>query len=145
MTSETILLSRHEPPPTHRFTLDSYYVERFWLPVLGPTSIALLRWGDRLLRGNVESIDTWELAAGLGLGLDDNHHLGVNHPLRRSLVRLDRFSAGKWSPATATGPARLSLPRCLPWISSAARRRLPPMLFVAHEAEVAITLAEVQP
>ena len=50
--------------------LDSPYVEEFWLPVIGPSSLALLRWcarhADRLARYHTMAVS--ELAQQLGLG-----------------------------------------------------------------------------
>ena len=67
----------------------SLYVERFWLPTLGPTSLLLLR---RIAAGLDEhpegiSLDLGELSQALGLG----HREGNSSPVVRSLDRLMQF------------------------------------------------------
>ncbi len=69
----------------------SSYVERFWLPVLGPSATLLLRaLADELDRhpGGYR-LDLAEAAAGLGMGTA----LGPRAPLARALGRLRRFGA----------------------------------------------------
>jgi hypothetical protein len=67
----------------------SDYVERFWLPTLGPTSLLLLRrlasHFDREPDGC--TLDVADLSQSLGLGARE----GTSSPLFRSLDRLTQF------------------------------------------------------
>jgi len=95
--------SGHRQPPSLRiepwpdpvidrlgFDPRSPYVEQFWLPVLGPSSIWLLR---RLGAGldvhpDGHEVDLIELAAELGLGAGSGRH----SPLIRTMDRCCRFT-----------------------------------------------------
>lgn len=62
----------------HRF--DSFYVEKFWTPVIGPTGILTARNLARRVSG--ASVDVEELAAELGCKPD---------VMVKTLVRLERY------------------------------------------------------
>lgn len=74
-----------------RHDLRSDYVETFWLPVLGPSSVLLLR----LLAGRLAAapggftLDLAEAARMLGIG----HRGGRNGPMNRTLERCCAFGA----------------------------------------------------
>lgn len=105
----------------------STYVEQFWLGVLGPSTIWLLRHCrhelDRSPAGFV--LDLPDTACALGLG----HKGGRNSPLSRSIARACRFSA-----ARPSGPGELEIRRRLPPLSRAQVGRLPPQLQRRHQA-----------
>ncbi len=67
----------------------SSYVEQFWLPVLGPSSVWLLRRLSAELdqRPSGCSLDPAQLAADLGLGTGAGRH----SPLMRTIERCCRF------------------------------------------------------
>ena len=71
----------------------SGYVEQFWLGILGPSTIWLLRHCrhelDRSPHGFV--LDLGDAAGALGLG----HNGGRNSPLARSIARACRFGAAR--------------------------------------------------
>ncbi len=74
------------------------YAERFWLPVIGPSGLWLLRWTQRELAArdiNGHSggfdIDSNELALRIGLGVGTARQ----SPLRRSLKRLETFELAR--------------------------------------------------
>lgn len=70
------------------FTLDHPYLEHCWAPVLGPTSVLLLRRATWLWRTTTSvTIGSEELARGLGLGKGT----GRQSPLTRTLDRLAGF------------------------------------------------------
>ena len=84
--------------------IGSEFVEEFWLPILGPSSIALLRWlhrdGGEFRRAR--TLPLVELAAPIGLGTSTGRH----SPVFRTLDRLARFNAARWkTPADAAVPA----------------------------------------
>jgi hypothetical protein len=89
----------------------SHYVERFWLPVLGPSAIWLLRrLADRFDEepdGFVLDLD--EAARCLGLGASASRHA----PLRRALARSVRFGLAR-RPATEKLEVLERLPRVMP-------------------------------
>lgn len=87
----------------------SGYVERFWLPILGPTTTLLLRRLAAGFDGAPDGFDlpTLETAAALGLGSRG----GRNSPFLRALGRAAKFKI-----------IRLDLPDTL-----AVRRHVPPL------------------
>jgi hypothetical protein len=103
------------------------YVEQFWLGILGPSSIWLLRriavgfdtWPDGF------EIDLAETAAALGLGTS-----GRNSPFSRTLHRLIQF--GMAQPASFG----LAVRRRLPPLTTRQVGRLPHRLQDAHRAWV---------
>jgi len=105
----------------------SAYVERFWLAILGPSTVWLLR---RLADGLDASPDGYLLdlpdtARALGLGMRGGRH----SPLVRSVERVCRFGAGRWQ-----GPEELSVRRKLAPLTRAQLERLPPSLQAEHHA-----------
>jgi hypothetical protein len=78
----------------HGFPVMSAYVETVVLPILGPTSVLLLRrlgaWVTVCPDG--VQVDLPTLAADLGLG----RRAGRNSPLQRSLTRLCKFTMAEW-------------------------------------------------
>ena len=85
----------------------SAYVERFWLGVLGPSTVWLLR---RLADQFDQQPDGFELdlpetARALGVGMRGGRH----SPFMRSVERVCRFGAGRWQ-----SPTELAVRRKLP-------------------------------
>lgn len=110
----------------------SLYVERFWLPTLGPTTLVLLRHlAHRFERAGAEDADTVvdlpvsPTARTLGLGPRD----GRNSPLRRSLARLVQFGL-----AHPRADATLSVRRSVPPVNRRHVRRLPEELEAEHDS-----------
>jgi hypothetical protein len=102
----------------------SPYVEQFWLAVLGPSAVWLLR---RLVRGLEESpagfhLDLAATAAELGLG----HRSGRHAPFVRTIERCIRFGALQQVGTT------IRVRRKLPPLTQAQVRRLPAHLQEAH-------------
>jgi hypothetical protein len=91
----------------HGWPLDSCFVEQFWLPILGPSSIALLRWlarhADDLTR--YHHLPLTELASTIGLG----SAVGRHSPIRRTLERLTRFDAARWDTTPDADTPELSV------------------------------------
>lgn len=114
------------------FDARSDYVERFWLPVLGPCSTLLLRrLADALEQGpRPLTLDVDELAHELGVGIRS----GPTAPLRRSLARLERFGLARLA---SGGHGILEVRRALPPLARAQVARLPEALRAAHEAHAA--------
>ncbi len=116
----------------------SLYVERFWLPTLGPTTLVLLRHlAHRFERAGsdtdaddadtVVDLPVSATARTLGLGPRD----GRNSPLRRSLARLVQFGL-----AHPRADATLSVRRSVPPVNRRHVRRLPDELEAEHDAWV---------
>lgn len=78
-------------PGTHG--LRSHYVECFWLPILGPSSIMLLRLlADGLERSPAGfTLDVVDTARRLGLG----HRAGRNAPVSKTIARCCSFGAAR--------------------------------------------------
>ncbi len=87
----TIRYWRRSAPGSHPAEGD--YAERFWLPVIGPSGLWLLRWAKRELqqRGGAFDIGSDDLALRLGLGAGTARQ----SPLRRSLKRLETFDLAR--------------------------------------------------
>ncbi len=105
----------------------SSYVERFWLPTLGPTSVLLLRRiADRLDREpDGFTMPIAETSKALGLG----DRRGASGPLPRTFARLGQFKLA--TEATES----LWVRRNLPPVSAKHLRRLPESLQRAHERQ----------
>lgn len=104
----------------------SAYVERFWLGILGPSTVWLLRLLAAGLDARPEGfeLDVAETAAALGLGTRG----GRNAPLLRSLERSCRFGAARMHGETA-----VVVRRKLPPLTRAQVERLPDRLRAEHE------------
>lgn len=112
----------------------SLYVETFWLPTLGPTTLLLLRHlasrFDQQPEGLV--LDVAPTSRALGLGERD----GASSPLVRSLQRLVQFDL---SCEDADG---FLVRRTVPPVNRRHVRRLPSELQHAHDEWVEVQLAE---
>ena len=95
----------------------SPYVERFWLPVLGPSTIWLLRRLASLLeeRPGGSVVETARLARELGIG----ERTGPAAPFARTVKRCVDFQMARWEE-----PA-LAVRRRLPPLAQRHLRRLP--------------------
>lgn len=104
----------------------SSYVETFWLPVLGPSTIWLLRRFASHLEVSPEGtdIDSAELARRLGVG----ERSGPSSPFCRTLRRCVDFQMARWQDQT------LAVRRHLPPLAQRHLRRLPESLRAEHEA-----------
>ena len=113
----------------------SEYVERFWLPTLGPTTLLLLRRlasaFDRAPSGL--TMEVAELSQSLGLGNRD----GASSPLLRSVDRLIQFDL-----AVATKPGTYAVRRNVPPVNRRHIHRLPESLQREHEDWVEAQLGE---
>lgn len=124
----------HDPLPIGLVDADGHrllseYVEWFWLPVLGPTALCLLR--KLALRGQRPPLayDLPELARSLGVG----YHQGRNSPLNRTLERLVMFHVASWDGHT------LHVRRCLPTLPARHVDRLPERLRAVHAEYLAVS------
>src|SRR5262245_15092444 len=108
----------------------SWYVETFWLPTLGPTSLPLLRHlADRFEEHpDGLALPVADTAAALGLGPRD----GEQTPLVRSLDRLHQFDL-----AHQLAPDVIAVRRKLPPVNRRHVRRLPAALQARHRDWVA--------
>ena len=115
----------------------SEYVERFWLPTLGPTSVLLLRRlasaFERTSGDGTIEIELVDLSQALGLGA----RVGASSPLVRSFDRLTQFEL-----ACATAPNAFAVRRNLSPINRRHMHRLPESLQREHSEWVEIQLAE---
>lgn len=104
----------------------SAYVEQFWLSVLGPSALFLLRRLASRLEAEPDGfdLDAEQWAAELGLGARGGQH----GPFWRSLDRVCRFGA-----ARRHGPT-LQVHRRLPPLTVRQANRMPDHMRLAHEA-----------
>ncbi len=120
--------------------IGSDYVERYWTPTLGPSTVALLRLLARDLdawAGNGHRVDLTDLATRLGLGA------GVTRssPIARTMNRLAQFGFGCWH-LCGTDRALEVFAHAWP-ISPTRLRRLPADLHDAHTASLAAARGEM--
>ena len=115
-------------------TARSDYAERYWLGVVGPSTLLLLR---RFARGFDEfpggfHVDLAETAQALGLG----RGTGRNAPLQRSIDRACNFGlARRATPSSgATGVPVVEVRLHLPHLSPHQLARLPESVRRSHDA-----------
>jgi hypothetical protein len=102
----------------------SRYVEEFWLPVLGPTCIVILRhFADSLRHGGSFGVSLKELPHLFGLGSG----YGPNSLFGRSITRLVAFEM-----AELDGPSSVLVKTVVPWLTSSQVARLHPWLQIRH-------------
>lgn len=108
------------------YPISSTYAELFWLPILGPTAMWLLRRLDRHLAAGDESqpavLDETTLSLSLGLG----NRTGHRSPYRRALRRIDSFGVVRTDGGTVV------VPRTLPRLRAGQVNRLPDALRAVH-------------
>jgi hypothetical protein len=128
-TPTTLILSRWVDPLLDKLGHDprSRYVERFWLPVLGPSTIVFLRHcADHLDQAGASPTIELELetiARHLGIG----HKGGRNSALTRTILRSCRFGA-----ARAGRGNNLELRRGVPPLNRTQVNHLPDQLQTEH-------------
>lgn len=78
-----------DPEHTNGFPLLHPYIEQVWLPLIGPSSVLLLRHVGRHFGTdlNIYDADLNQVAAEVGLGVGN----GKNAPIRRVIERLIFF------------------------------------------------------
>ncbi|MBV8950686.1 MAG: hypothetical protein JOZ99_07415 [Actinobacteria bacterium] len=136
MPSTVSIISWPDPViDTLGFDPRSLYVETFWLPTLGPTSVLLLRHLAARLDVEPDGFDLFvsETSQALGLGARE----GNSSPLIRSLARLGQFDL-----ACDDGRGTLAVRRHVPPVNRRHVRRLPDALQAAHTEWVQAQLAE---
>ncbi len=103
----------------------SSYVERYWLGVIGPSSLLLLRHLARHLDANPDGgvIDLSTTARSLGISWGPGRH----NPMNRTIRRLVDFGL-----AHEPRPAELQVRRTLPGLSRRQIERLPEELRLTH-------------
>ncbi len=113
----------------------SSYVETFWLPTLGPTSVLLLRHLAARLDREPQGFELVlaDTSQALGLGARD----GNSSPLVRCLARLVQFDV-----ACDDGRGTLAVRRHVPPVNRRHIRRLPVALQAAHAEWVQAQLSE---
>ncbi len=113
----------------------SEYVERFWLPTLGPTSLLLLRRIATHFDDTTEDLvfEVADLSQSLGLGARE----GASSPLFRSLDRLVQFDL-----ACSPTPGAYAVRRTVPPINRRHTHRLPLSLQRDHDTWIEEQLTE---
>lgn len=96
----------------------SRYVETFWLPTLGPTSVLLLRHLAARFERHPDGIDLPVAATSRALGLGDRD--GTSSPIVRTLNRLEQFDL-----ACDDGRGTHAVRRHIPPVNPRHVRRLP--------------------
>jgi hypothetical protein len=125
----TIHISAWEDPVVDLLGHDprSTYVERFWLPILGPSTTFLMRHLAQRLDAAPEGFDLplEEAAVTLGLGLRG----GYSSPFVRALARTGQFRLSQ-----PVGGDALQVRRRIPSLTRSQVNRLTPPLRDQHDA-----------
>ncbi|HUY07577.1 MAG TPA: hypothetical protein VMU99_09990 [Acidimicrobiales bacterium] len=103
----------------------STYVERFWLPVLGPSTTLLLRLFVDRLEGSPKGVDVDVAESARALGLGERR--GRHGPFLRSVARAIDFDMVRY-----LRPGAIGVRRSLPSLSSRNIARLPDSLQREH-------------
>lgn len=120
--AQITLVARHVRSVTAH-DVRSPYVEVFWLPVIGPSALWLLRLAAiHTFRGPV-TFDMVDLSQRLGLGAG----IGPNSSVQRTVRRLEAFHLATW-----LDDGSLAVARWLPPLSQQKVARLPETLQAAH-------------
>lgn len=143
--SETVRIQPWNDPVLDTLGHDprSLYVERFWLPTLGPTALLLLRYLAARFESDPEGseLDVAETSRALGVGVRE----GRSAPLWRTLNRLVQFDLARTPDEPLPGARPLpevEVRRHVPPVNRRHVRRLPPHLQSAHEEWVRARLGE---
>jgi hypothetical protein len=105
----------------------SSYVERYWLPILGPSTTWLVRHLAAGLENSPEGFGCELPAVAVSLGIGNRH--GKHSPFARALDRAARFGL-----LEIAGPGDvIRVRRTVPPLSFRQLRGLPPTLRRAHE------------
>lgn len=128
LPSETIAIEPWPDPVIDRLGHDprSAYVERFWLPVLGPSTVWFLRRVADALDDAPDGfdLDLIDTARSLGVGMRG----GRNSPMLRTIDRCCRFGAARMQ-----GPDAIAVRRRLAPLTRVQAERLPPSLRDDHD------------
>lgn len=127
-TTGTCTLEAWEDPVVERFGHDprSRYCERFWLPVLGPSTVCLIRHLVARLEEEPEHcrVDLAEVARAIGLG----ERPGRSGPFARTLSRAVDFDMARLHAST------IAVRRRMPPLPRRHLARLPAAARAEHEA-----------
>jgi hypothetical protein len=114
----------------------SLYAETFWLPVLGPTALLLLRHLATRFDDSPRGVELHVAETSRALGVGDRD--GSSSPIVRTLGRLEQFELACSDPNSPT----IAVRRHLPPVQRRHLRRLPASLRSAHADWAETRLAE---
>jgi hypothetical protein len=114
----------------------SPYSETFWLPVLGPTALLLLRHLATRFDNSPRGVELRVAETSRALGVGDRD--GSSSPVVRTLARLEQFELACSDPTSPT----IAVRRHLPPVHRRHLRRLPTSLQSAHARWAETRLAE---
>ncbi len=135
------LQSRRVVSTRSGYDAQSAYVERFWLPVLGPSTTWLIRHLNIQLEHDGEGVllDAALTARALGLGEHPGRHAPFVRAVRRA-IDYDLVSVGERDDASPETEVPLLVRRLVPVLSKRLAERLPEQL--ARDHHQAITPSE---
>lgn len=141
-TLDVVVIERaaHPSPAVQRagFLLDSPYLERCWLPVLGPSCTLLLRrFAREWEHANTFTTSLHDLAVSTGLGGGTTR----NSPIWRTLHRLVQFQFASWS--TRAGGHELEVFDSAEPVPARLLQRTPDSVQAAHDQLVAEHLRQL--
>lgn len=124
-----------QPTAVRSFGLSHPYVEIVYMPLVGPTSVLLLRYLGRLLGASRDPVAVCaaSLAKELGLRARSDDPLGKLSSLRKAIDRLEHPRLVRW-----LDDNHLGIMTEAPAISDRTRAKLPPAARSAHDQFVRV-------
>jgi len=128
-TSALILPFAEDSPDGPQFDPRSHYVETFWLPILGPSTLWLLRKVAERFDAEPDgfTLDLLEMSQALGIASKG----GRNNPFHRAINRVVSFNMG-----ATIDEQTIAVRRRMPALHGGQVRRLPPRLANLHEETI---------
>ena len=114
----------------------SLYVETFWLPILGPTALLLLRHLATRFDETSEGVELRVAETSQALGVGNRE--GSSSPILRTLARLEQFEVAYADPLSPT----IAVRRNLPPVTRRQLGRLPMAIQRQHARLAEVNLGE---
>jgi hypothetical protein len=140
------LSSRRIVSTRRGYDAQSSYVERFWLPVLGPSTTFLIRHLNMHLAGEGEGVilDAALTARALGLGEHPGRHAPFLRSIRRA-IDYDLVSVSERDENSPESEVQLLVRRLVPVLSNRLAERLPEPLAREHHRALTRSTGEESP
>jgi hypothetical protein len=114
------------------FDVSHPYVEKLWVPLLGPTQVILLRRLSEAARPDGGVVEVAELAVAIGTRPAPDGTVGRRSPLAKAIARLNRFRLAAWRRGST-----LAVATRVPALSERDVHRLPHRFHDLHRHYVA--------
>jgi hypothetical protein len=124
----------HDSTLEHGYPVLGEYVERWWLPVVGPTAMCILRRvAADLEREPFVAYEDYQLAGSMGLSITK----GDTSPFMRALHRLERFGLARRQGSLDVWAIRMIVPQ----VPYGSHRRFPEWMQDNHTSALLAAMA----